>query len=207
MHGERAPLYRYADDLLVLARDEATAARLRRPLEKCLRRCNRLSLAAEKTRVGALDAGIPLLGLLLRRHRDPYTGRQEVRIFVDPDRFREVFVEVDRWVDQLDADRPLGRQLKTFNQRLRGWFESYQYAYDAPQALESLDTHTFIAVRRRLKAMIGCSVAALRNQYGHRLPSGHDTLAGRWRTPAGAGRPAAQTVPRQTAARAVGAFR
>ena len=30
-------------------------------------------------------------------------------------------------------------------------------------------------MRRRLKAMIGCSVAALQDQYHHRLPSGHDT--------------------------------
>jgi RNA-directed DNA polymerase len=175
LHGERAPLFRYADDLLVLARDEATAARLRRPLEHCLRRANRLALAADKTRVGALDGGIPLLGLLLRRHLDPYTGRQEVRIFVDPDRFRDVFAEVDQWVDRLDAGVPLGRQFKRFNQRLRGWFESYQYTHDAAQAFESVDAHLYIAVRRRLKALIGCSVAKMQAQYHHRLPSGHDT--------------------------------
>jgi RNA-directed DNA polymerase len=174
LHGERAPLFRYADDLILLARDEARAARLRRPLEHCLRRANRLALAADKTRAGALDAGIPLLGLMLRRHVDPFSGRSEVRIFVDPDRFRDLFAETERWLEQIEAHR-LGQQIRRFNQRLRGWFESYQYAYDAPQAFEAYDAFLFAAARRRLKELIACSVATLQGQHHRRLPSGHET--------------------------------
>jgi len=174
-HGDLAPLYRYADDLLLLARNEKEAARLRRPLEQCLWRSNRLELAVEKTRVGSLDRGIPLLGLMVRRHHDPFGGRDDIRVFLDPEPFRDVFAEVDRWVEQLDPDRPLGPQFARFNQRLRGWFESYQYAYDSAQAFESLDRHLFVSLRRRLKEMLGCSVAALQQRHHRRLPSGHDT--------------------------------
>ncbi|HKI20800.1 MAG TPA: reverse transcriptase domain-containing protein, partial [Isosphaeraceae bacterium] len=174
-HGDRAPLFRYADDLIILARDASAADRLRSPLKRCLRQANRLDLAADKTRVATIDEGVPLLGLLIRRHGDPFAHRNEVRIFIDPDPFRDVLAEVDDWVEQLDPDRSLGGQFARLNERLRGWFDSYQYAYDAAQAFESLDRHLFVTVRHRLKEMRGCSSLVLDSEHHHRLPTGHHT--------------------------------
>jgi RNA-directed DNA polymerase len=174
-YGDRAPLFRYADDLLILARNQAEAARLGRPLEHCLSHANRLALANGKTRIATIDQGVQVLGLLLRCHQDPFVSRREVRIFIDTDQFKTVFAEIDGWVDGLDPGRSLGAQFAQFNQRIRGWFESYQYAYDAPQAFESFDQYLFVAMRRRLKALRGCSVAVLQEEHHRRLSSGHDT--------------------------------
>jgi len=174
-YGDRAPLFRYADDLIILARDAIAADRLRSPLKRCLRQANRLDLAADKTHVATLDQGVPLLGLLIRRHGDPFAHRHEVRVFIDPDPFRDVLAEIDDWVEQLGPDRSLGGQFARLNERLRGWFDSYQYAYDAAQAFESLDRHLFVAVRHRLKEMLGCSSLVLDSEHHHRLPTGHHT--------------------------------
>jgi hypothetical protein len=174
-HGESAPMFRYADDLLILAREPLEAAGLRRPLARSLRRANRLRLAPGKTRVVTLEQGVPLLGLLVRRHPDAFACRHDVHIFIDPEPFREVLTEIEEWVEHLDADRPLGSQFVRFNQRLRGWFETYQYAYDAAQAFETLDRHLFACLRRRLKVLLGCSASALDRDHHRRLPSGHDT--------------------------------
>ena len=118
---------------------------------------------------------MPLLGLLIRRHGDPFAHRHEVRVFIDPDPFRDVLAELDDWVEQLDPDSSLGGQFARLNERLRGWFDSYQYAYDAAQAFESLDRHLFVAVRHRLKEMLGCSSLVLDSEHHHRLPTGHHT--------------------------------
>jgi len=174
-YGDRAPLFRYADDLIILARDATAADRLRSPLKRCLHQANRLDLAADKSHVATLDQGVPLLGLLIRRHGDPFAHRSEVRVFIDPEPFRDVLAELDDWIEQLDPDRSLGSQFARLNQRLRGWFDSYQYAYDAAQAFESLDRHLFVAVRHRLKEMLGCSSLVLDHEHHHRLPTGHHT--------------------------------
>jgi RNA-directed DNA polymerase len=126
-NGDRAPLFRYADDLIILARDATAADRLRSQLKRCLRQANRLDLAADKTHVATLDQGVPLLGLMVRRHGDPFVHRHEIRVFIDPDPFRDVLAEIDEWVEQLDPDRSLGGQFARLNERLRGWFDSYQF--------------------------------------------------------------------------------
>jgi RNA-directed DNA polymerase len=174
-YGDRAPLFRYADDLIILAPDAAAANRLRSPLKRCLRQANQLDLATDKTHVATLVQGVPLLGLLIRRHGDPFAQREEVRVFMDPVPFRDILAEINDWVEQLDPDRSLGGQFARLNQRLRGWFDSYQYAYDAAQAFEALDRHLFVTVRRRLKEMLGCSSLVLDNEHHHRLPTGHHT--------------------------------
>ncbi len=174
-HGDRAPLFRYADDLLILAPDLASAARLRRQAANCLRQTNHLALAPAKTQIRTIDEGLPLLGLVLKRHRDPFLNRDDIQIFTDLVRFQELVAEIDRWVEELDSTRPLGVQFDQLNQRLRGWFESYQFAYDAPQAFEALDRHLFAALRRRLKLLRDCTVAALRQNHYHRLKDGRET--------------------------------
>ncbi len=173
--GEPAPLFRYADDLLVLAGDPRSARRLRPALERCLWRSNRLQLAADKTAVATLDEGVPVLGLMVRRLGDPFDGDSKLRILLDPAKIRDVLDQVLQWAEGLDADRPLGAQFARFNQRLRGWFESYQFAHDAALAFETVDQHVFRAARVRLKDLLGCSAAALQQRHYHRLATGHHT--------------------------------
>ena len=68
-------------------------------------------------------------------------------IFVDPEKIREILSEIDVWCGSLDADAPLGRQFAVMNRKLRGWFQTYQFAYDAPQAFEAIDYHVFRTTR------------------------------------------------------------
>jgi RNA-directed DNA polymerase len=173
--GDPAPLFRYADDLVVLAPDAPAARRLRPALERCLWRSNRLRLAPEKTAAFSFEEGVPLLGLMVRRLRDPFEEAEKVRILLDPARIREVLDEVRGWAEGLDPDRPLGPQFARFNQRLRGWFESYQFGYDAPQAFEAIDGLVFGAVRARLKALLGCSASTLQHRHYLRTKTGHQT--------------------------------
>jgi RNA-directed DNA polymerase len=173
--GDPAPAFRYADDLLILARDPHAAGRLRPALQRCLWRACRLELAADKTRITAFDQGVASLGLMVRRLRDPFDAAERVRIVLDPSRIREVLDEVHRWAEALDADRALGPQFARFNQRLRGWFEAYQFAHDAALAFETIDQHVFRASRARLKSLLGCSAAALQQRHYHRLSTGHHT--------------------------------
>jgi RNA-directed DNA polymerase len=174
-HGADAPAFRYADDLLVLARDVKTAAARKRDLERCLRRTNRLELASEKTLVTDFDQGVPLLGLVLRRQCDPFDERPKVRLLLEPHTVQAILDEVHAWAAALDHKRPLGRQFARFSQRLRGWFATYQYAHNAPQAFETIDHHVFQMVKARLKVLTGDSSDDLRGRFLRRLPTGHDT--------------------------------
>jgi group II intron reverse transcriptase/maturase len=176
-HGDKAPLFRYADDLLVLARDRADASRLKRKVAECLRQTNNLALAQDKTRVCTADDGVPLLGLELKRHRDPYLNREDIYIFTDKARFGEVIAEVTRCLEGLDPARPLGVQFEELNQRLRGYFEAYQFAYDAPHAFEALDRHVFTTLRRQIKVACQCTVASLKRDFYHRQKDGRETWA------------------------------
>lgn len=174
-HAGREPAFRYADDLAVLAADERTALRVRSELARCLRRNNRLNLAQDKTRIVTFDEGVPLLGLVLRRSRDAFDQQPHIRVLLDPRKVQSVLAAIDDWVEQMERDRPLGRQFQAFNQRLRGWFESFQYAYDASQALDAVDRRLFTGVRRKLKQMLSCSGSQLEAQHLVRLASGHDS--------------------------------
>jgi RNA-directed DNA polymerase len=175
VHGDHAPAFRYADDLAVLVHDECVAVRLRSALRRCLRRNNRLRLVNEKTQIVTFDQGVPLLGLVLRRNQDPFDQCPHIRTLLDPRKVHEVLAEIGRWAEQIDADRPLGRQFRALNQRLRGWFESFQYAYDASQAFEAIDRHLFAGTRRKLKQLLGYSASQLQTHHFVRLPSGHDS--------------------------------
>lgn len=173
--GEPAPMFRYADDIVVLAGDPRAARKLLPLLEGCLWHSNRLELAKEKTVVTTFDDGVPLLGLMIRRRVDPFDAVPRIRMVVDPAKIREILEQVHQWAEELDPDRSLRSQFARFNQRLRGWFESYQFAHDSAAAIETIDQHVFARLRARLKPMLGATWAQLQERHYHRLPTGHHT--------------------------------
>ncbi|CAN5670964.1 group II intron reverse transcriptase/maturase [soil metagenome] len=166
--GNDSPLFRYADDLIVLARDTDHAQRLRRHLERTLRHQCRLGLSERKTRIDLLDDGVPLLGLLVRRHLDPFDQQRHVRLFLDPQRVRHVLEEIVQWAKNLSRDRPIGPQFEQLNQRLRGWFEAFQVAHDAGSALETLD----------LAVYAWCAISFALCSISPRNPSGNSSARG-----------------------------
>ncbi len=175
MHRDEFPIFRYADDLVVLTKDVDMAQRLQKSLRRCLQQTARLDLQFEKTMAFSLDAGVPLLGLVVRRHWDTFQNQKRCRVFVDPDGVREVLQDIQQWAVGLSADLPLGQQFAVMNQRLRGWFEAWQFSYDAPHAFQAVDEHLFRTLRPRLKELLGTSNANVQRECLFRLPSGHQT--------------------------------
>lgn len=173
--GDPAPLFRYADDLIILAAHPRAATKLRGELERCLWRSNRMKLADEKTVVRTFDEGVPSLGMMIRVECDRFDGAEKVRVMLDPARIRDVLAEVGQWAENLDPDRSLGRQFELFNAKLRGWFEAYQYAHDAPLAFSTIDEFVFRSTRAGLKSLLGCSASTLQERHYHNLSSGHQT--------------------------------
>ena len=169
------PLLRYADDLIVLAPDVKTAQRLEKSLAKMLKRICKLGLAPQKTRIASFEQGVSLLGMIIRRELNPFEFSRHVQIFVDPQKIRELFREMDQWAESLESPEKLPRQFSQFNKRLRGWFETFQFAWDAPQAFSSLDYYLFRTVRDQLRKITGLSQSQLNRQHHRYLPSKHET--------------------------------
>ena len=69
-HGNDFPLFRYADDLLVLAPHMDAACGIRRPLARTLRRQSRMELSLDKTTARPLREGVCVLGMRIQRHRE-----------------------------------------------------------------------------------------------------------------------------------------
>lgn len=173
--GERHKAFRYADDLVVLAESQRDAIKLRRELADCLRLTTRMKLEPSKTKITPFQDGVRLLGMQIRQHTDPFDGREVVNIYVDPDRIKDVLGEVDEWSESMTDERSVSRCFDKLNQRLQGWFATYQYAYDAPQAFSTIDYHVFRTIRLRLRAILKSSAAEVQSLYHTYEKSGHES--------------------------------
>ncbi|MBC7819744.1 MAG: hypothetical protein IAG10_22910, partial [Planctomycetaceae bacterium] len=174
-HATTAPAFRYADDLLILAQDIAEGQLLQKQLVRCLWETNRLELAEDKTHVVTFQAGVPLLGMQLQEQHGPFDDESHVRILWDVLKVRACLTSIDEWAQSLTANRSLGRQFAEINRRLWGWFATYQYAFNAPQAFEAIDRRVFQATRARLKVILSNSSTKIAAEHHVRLRSGHES--------------------------------
>ena len=174
-HGKRHSAFRYADDIVVLADSASTARKLKRQLKSVLWQTTKMKLAATKTHIARFEQGVPVLGMLIRTHTEPYDQRTLTSLFVDPERVRGLFCEIDEWCERLTPDSSIPAEFRKLNQKLRGWFETYQFAYDAPQVFEAIDYHVFRVARSQLKSAHACTAAELQRDHHIYLASGHET--------------------------------
>lgn len=166
---------RYADDLLLLARDPGLATRAVATLRTVLKgRWQRFK--SEPAPVPAAG-GVEWLGVRLQPRRLTRPGETAFG-YVVPD--AKATAMVGRLVemttppsDKVDAAAfNLGRWIVSVNAQLRDWRQAYLYADNAPDLFRLLDAVAFDRVGELLKAVTGVAWPEVRRSHYVRLPRG-----------------------------------
>jgi group II intron reverse transcriptase/maturase len=172
--GVRA--FRYADDLLVVARNRLVAARAQACARQALRGL-RQELSESKSLLGRVVQGVDWLGVRIEPQPNRWTGRLEF-VYVVPD--AKVFKMLER-IDEmtvppsarLDAGVfDLGRWLASLNEQLRDWWQAYMYADNAESVFRTLDERTHDRVGELLHHVTGKRRGVLLREHSARLPRG-----------------------------------
>ena len=168
-------VFRYADDLLLLAREPALAnmavAALRTVLKARWQR-----FKAEPAPVPASD-GVEWLGVRLQPRRLSRPGETAFGYIVPDDKISSMTARLVEMTtppsDKIDAAAfNLGRWIVSVNVQLRDWRQAYLYADNAPDVFRLLDAVAFDRVGELLKAVTGVSWPDVRRNHLVRLPRG-----------------------------------
>ena len=173
---------RYADDLLLLARDAALAGRGVGCVRNALGRLQQ-TLRKPQDRPAPADQGVDWLGVRLQSRARPWAGRT-VFGYVVPD--AKVVAMLGRLTemtappsDKIDAGAfNLARWIVSINDQLRDWRQAYLFADNAHEVFRALDEHCLERVGGLLQSVTGVRRAVL-YQYRARLPRGFWT----WQVP------------------------
>jgi hypothetical protein len=175
---------RYADDLLLLARDAKLANNAVAALRAVLKvRWQRFK--AERSPTHASD-GVEWLGVRLQQRVLAQSGATAFG-YVVPE--AKVATMVNRLIemttppsDKIDAAAfNLGKWIVSVNGQLRDWRQAYLYADNAPDVFRLLDAVAHDRVGELLKAISGASWAEVRRTHFVRLPRGFRS----WEVPGG----------------------
>jgi RNA-directed DNA polymerase len=180
-NGVRA--LRYADDLLLLARDQRTAERALALTRQVLGRLQqRLRQPAGSPRP-VLD-GIDWLGLRLGPRNPRWTDRLTFGYAVPDGKVVDMLKRLTEMTappnERIDGSAfNLARWIVSINEQLRDWRQAYLFADNAPEVFRTLDDHTRERVGRLLRSVTGTPWPQLNGQYRVRLPRGFWT----WEVP------------------------
>lgn len=174
LHSVRG--YRYADDLLLLARDRRSARRTAAAMRRHLRSLHQ-RLNSAKSRVFRVDGGFEWLGLRIHPLSLGWRNRTEFvhsipdeRVLAMLDRVRELTTPPS---SRLDADVfDLGRWIVSINDQLRDWRQAYLYANNAQSVFTEIDALARDRVAELIHAVTGLHRAAIHRRYHQRLPRG-----------------------------------
>jgi group II intron reverse transcriptase/maturase len=168
-------VFRYADDLLLLARDAGTAAAAVAALRAVLKaRWQRFK--AEPAPVPAAG-GVEWLGVRLRPRPLARPGETAFGYAVPDAKVTSMAARLGEMTappsDKIDAAAfNLGKWIVSVNAQLRDWRQAYVYADNAPDVFRVLDAVAFDRVGELLKAVTGASWAEVRRNHLVRLPRG-----------------------------------
>jgi group II intron reverse transcriptase/maturase len=168
-------MLRYADDLLLLARD----ARLARQGLACIQQ----TLARLRQRLRSTDAARPIqegvtwLGLQLRPRPNRWTPKArfgyvvpDAKVVAMLERIKEMTAPPSERIDPTAFD--LGRWIVSINDQLRDWHQAYVFADNAPEVFQALDEHTLDCVKELLHSVTGIRHHDLFRDYRVWLPRG-----------------------------------
>lgn len=169
-------MFRYADDLLILA----PTARLCRNAIDLVRRTLRHRRQRLRRPVAApslLSEGVSWLGVSLAPRRNSWTGRIAVGYLIRDDKVRSMLARIDEMTvppsERIDpAAFNLARWLVSINDQLRDWRQVYQYADNAREVFATLDERALRRVGQLLESVTGLRRYQLVKQYVRRLPRG-----------------------------------
>lgn len=173
---------RYADDLLLLARDTGLAASAVATLRGVLK--DRFQKFKAEPKPVPVAQGIEWLGVRLQPRRLARPGETAFGYVVPEEKVRDM---IDRLVemtvppsDKIDAAAfNLSRWIVCVNAQLRDWRQVYLFADNAPDVFRVLDDVAFERVGELIKAVNGTSWTELRRNHLVRLPRGFRT----WEVP------------------------
>jgi RNA-directed DNA polymerase len=162
--GGGVQLLRYADDLLLLARNRRLALGGLRVVQRTLAGL-RQRLKRDKTRVVPVREGVEWLGVLIRPRAQSFGGRIEFGYEVPAAKVAAMLARIDEITappsTRIDPSAfDLGRWLASINDQLRDWWQAYVYAENAPAVFRKLDDHSFQRVGQLLTAVTGRGVGS-----------------------------------------------
>ncbi|GIX03626.1 MAG: group II intron reverse transcriptase/maturase [Planctomycetaceae bacterium] len=177
-HGQSVMLLRYADDLLLLARDRTCLYAAQTVLKK--------ELAKQSLKLGpyALPCdtyqGFEWLGMIIKPKLYCMPETVDYGLYIPEAKVQEMIDVLNDMTrppsDKLDQSTfNLARWITSINDQLRSWRQSCFYAENAPQVFSVLDEIAFERIGRLLRLSTGESLSALRKQYLLKLPRGYKT--------------------------------
>lgn len=178
-HHGQLRMFRYADDLLIVAATARLAriglAQLRQSIARLRQRLNR-----NKTGILTATGGVPWLGVTIEPRRHSWSSQPnfgyvvpEAKVLKMMDRINEMTIPPSTRIDPAAFD--LGRWIVSINSQLRDWRQAYLFADNAPLVFRALDDHTQQRVGELLASITGRRQRSLYQEYKIRLPRGFKT--------------------------------
>jgi len=135
MKSKGIRIVRYADDILIFAKDKKTAGNYRKYATKVLKEELKLKVNEEKTHLTNIGEGVAFLGFIIKGNY----------LHVQPKRIKK-FKDKIRQITKRNAGRSLELVIKELNQVLRGWINYFRVAN-----IKRLMQDVMQWVRRRLR--------------------------------------------------------
>lgn len=166
---------RYADDLLLLAREARIAASAVTALRAVVK-ARRQRFKAEPAPVPAAS-GVEWLGVRVQPRRLARPGETAFGYVVPEAKVASMIARLVEMTqppsDKIDAAAfNLGRWIVSVNTQLRDWRQAYRFADNAPDVFRVLDAVAFERIGELLKAVSGVPWAEVRRNHLVRLPRG-----------------------------------
>lgn len=168
--------FRYADDLLVVARNRFLAHRAR----VCVRRTLgglRQKLSVSKSSFQRVTDGFQWLGVRIEPRPNRWAGGLEFAYVVPDDKVFRMLQRIDEMTVPPSARLDpgvfdLGRWLGSLNEQLRDWWQAYMYADNGESVFRALDQRAHERVGELLHHVTGKRRGALLREHSARLPRG-----------------------------------
>lgn len=174
--GQQVRWLRYADDLLLLGRNEPVLRQAMATVRTVLDRL-RLRTRSPLKRGQPIDGGIQWLGVVIRPRPDAWGGKITFGYHVPDDKVRKTLHVLTEMTaapsDRLGAGAfNLGGWIVSINDQLRQWHQAYMYADNGPSVFRAVDEHSRRCVQRLLRQVTGIRGSKLYDTYQVRLPRG-----------------------------------
>ena len=135
MKSKGIRIVRYADDILIFAKDKKTAGNYRTYARKILEEELKLKVNEKKTHLTNITEGVAFLGFIIKRKY----------LLVQPSRVKK-FKDKIRLITKRNAGRKIEEVIKGLNQVLRGWINYFRIAN-----IKVLVHKLMMWIRRRLR--------------------------------------------------------
>lgn len=130
------PIVRYADDFIVVAKDESRAIELKEVIKQHLNEEVRLELSDEKTHITEISKGFEFLGFNIKKYKE--------KLLIKPSKesIKGLKYEIKETVKKCEEAETLIRKL---NPILIGWANYYRHVV-SKEIFSEMDTYTFECV-------------------------------------------------------------